>query len=135
LQRTPSQAILCVDDEPIILMSLKTKIRYRYKNRMTVETALSAEEALLAITEMKEEGLDVIVVISDWQMPGMKGDTFLKLLDKEHPNIHLIMITGQADPETLKNLQDTLPRLAILSKPWDSSLLASHIDLVTDLNP
>ena len=46
-----SKAILCVDDEKMIIVSLVNQLREHFGDRYMYETAMSAEEALLVIDE------------------------------------------------------------------------------------
>ena len=46
------RVILCVDDEKIILDSIKTQLKERYGNTFVYETAESATEALEIIDEI-----------------------------------------------------------------------------------
>jgi signal transduction histidine kinase len=50
-------------------------------NRYFYELAESVEEAWEVIEELYEEGIRIIIVISDWLMPGIKGDEFLIQID------------------------------------------------------
>ena len=74
--------ILCVDDEPDILNALKIQLKNEFKNDYFYELAESGDEALDLLKDFQEE-VQVIVVISDWLMPGIKGD---ELLIKVHQN-------------------------------------------------
>ena len=73
----PKKAIVCVDDEAIIVLSLKQELQNRLGDEYIYESAMSAEEALQVIEELSGDDVCVILVISDWLMPGIKGDEFL----------------------------------------------------------
>src|SRR6218665_1817436 len=90
-------AILCVDDEPIILIALKQELKKQFGNEFQYEVALNANEALAVIDELVETGVNVILILSDWLMPGIKGDEFLISIHKKYPEIRSIMITGHID--------------------------------------
>jgi CheY-like chemotaxis protein len=81
------QAILCVDDEAIIVLAIKQELKTHFRERFIYETALNAEEALTIIDELTADGVSLILVISDWLMPGMKGDEFLSVVKRNHPKI------------------------------------------------
>lgn len=125
---TSDKAIVCVDDEAIILMSLKAQLRNFYKDKFIIETTLSAEDAIKIIDDFVGNGVKVVVLISDWHMPNMKGDELFTIIKSKYPEINLIMITGQADKETIDSLQNSIQVLAILNKPWDSKTLQIYID-------
>ena len=65
--------ILCVDDEPIILLTLRQELRKRFGSNFQYETAMSADEGFAILEELAHSGKDVRLVISDWMMPGMEG--------------------------------------------------------------
>lgn len=121
-------AILIVDDEAIILMALKLELSVPFGNRYRVETALSAEEGLELMDELAQDGVDVILIISDWLMPGMKGDDFLIMAKKANPTVRTIMITGQADAAAVDRARREAGLLACFSKPWSAEELESVIE-------
>ena len=129
-----TKAIVCVDDEAIILMSLKAQLRNHYKNNFLIETSLSGEEAITVIEELKNSGVHVQMLISDWNMPGMRGDQLFSIIKEKYPEINLILITGQADKETLNALRNSMKVTAILNKPWYPKTLQSYIDSFDTLN-
>jgi len=83
----PKKAILCVDDEKTVLTSLKTQIKKQFGNHYTYEIAESADEAWEVIEELKEDGVEVMVIVTDWLMPRVKGDEFLIQVHDKYPNI------------------------------------------------
>lgn len=58
-------AILCVDDEAIILNSLLRQLQSAFDDTYLYETAENAEEALELIEELNEESTDLLVIVSD----------------------------------------------------------------------
>lgn len=120
-------AILCVDDEKVILDSLKRQLRRRLSSEFVYEMAESADEAWEVIEELMENGVNVVVIVSDWLMPGMKGDEFLIKVHEKYPHIVKILLTGQASPEAIERarLQAHLHRY--LHKPWDEDELIGAI--------
>jgi DNA-binding NarL/FixJ family response regulator len=125
---TPDKAILCVDDEAIILFALKQVLKARYADRFVYETSLGAEEALALIGELEVEGLKLILVISDWLMPGMKGDEFLRAVKFAHPNVKAMLVTGQADAAVMDALLRDGVANSVVMKPWRDSVLFAGID-------
>ena len=69
--------IVCVDDEKFILDSLKTQLKSAFGDLYNYEIAESAVDALELIEELSDEGHSIVVIVSDWLMPGMKGDELL----------------------------------------------------------
>ncbi len=120
-------AILCVDDETIILNSLRRQLRRAFSDKYVYESAESADEAFEIIQEFEEEGSDVIVIVSDWLMPGMKGDEFLSKVHQDHPRVVKILLTGQADEEAISRAQEQANLHQYLTKPWKSDELVNCI--------
>lgn len=115
---TKKRAILCIDDETIILDSLKEQIEKNFGDNLIYETAENADEANEVLKELKSKDIDVLVIVSDWLMPGMKGDEFLIETHKNHPDIVPIMLTGHATEENIKNAEDNANLFSCISKPW-----------------
>ncbi|HBB32345.1 MAG TPA: hypothetical protein DDZ80_19805 [Cyanobacteria bacterium UBA8803] len=119
-------AILCVDDEKIVLESLKTQLKAAFGDAYIYEIAEDANEALEIIRELNEEEILVIVIVSDWLMPGMKGDEFLIKVHQQFPKIILIMLTGQADEAAIERVTQEANLHCCLYKPWsEADLLAA----------
>lgn len=122
------KAILCVDDEKIILKSLKGQLKNHFSNSYRLEFAESAQEGIELIDEFSKEGVQVLVIVSDWLMPGMRGDEFLIHVHKKFPLIKKIMLTGQADPKAIENAKSNADLHCLISKPWEESELVRTIE-------
>lgn len=121
------KAIVCVDDESIILESLGEQIRNIFGDEYLYETAENAEEGLEVIKELTDEQIDVLVIVSDWLMPGKKGDQFLIDVHKRFPKIIKVMLTGQADETAIQNAINNAGLHAYISKPWTAKELEKVI--------
>ena len=121
-------AILCVDDEAIILTSLKEQLRRRFGERYLYEMASNAAEAWEVIDELCTDGIDVLIIVSDWLMPGIKGDEFLTQVHQRYPKIVTVMLTGQADKASIDRARRDANLYACLHKPWSESELAQIVE-------
>jgi len=121
-------AILCVDDEKIILDSLKIQLENKFKNKYLFEYAENGEEALELVEHFLNESVDLLLVISDYQMPGMKGDEFAKRLKSMLSEVNIIMLTGQIPPDVREQLMDKNIILSVIAKPWDEKDLINLIE-------
>lgn len=113
------QIILCVDDEEIILNALQEQLTSTFGDEFEVETSDSGEDALEYIKELTSEGLSVPIVISDYIMPGMKGDELLKEVHRISPESLKILLTGQASIEGIANAINSAKLYRYIAKPWD----------------
>ena len=120
-------AILCIDDEKIILDSLRTQIRTEFHGKYLTEFAESPEEAFEVLEELNESNINVLVVISDWLMPEMRGDEFLVKVHKKFPNTVKIMLTGHVEETAIENAKENANLYACLSKPWSKDDLINTI--------
>lgn len=112
--------IICIDDEPIILESLKLEIKKAIGNDCIIETAEGGEEALDLLAELQQENCEVALVLSDYIMPDLKGDELLKRIHEMSPKTLKIMLTGQADVEAVGNAVRYAKLYRYLPKPWES---------------
>ena len=120
-------AILCVDDEKIILDSLKAQIKKHLGDSYIYEFAESPDEALEVLDELQEDGITVQLVISDWLMPHMRGDEFLIKVHEKFPSITKIMLTGQAEDEAVERVKRVAKLHRCVSKPWAEQELLDAI--------
>jgi len=106
--------ILCVDDERMVLDSLRMQLSTAFGTIYKYEAAEDAYEALDLIEELYHDQISVILIISDWLMPGIKGDDFLIRVHKEFPNVIKIMLTGQAEEVAIDRAKEQANLLCYL---------------------
>lgn len=111
--------ILCVDDEKIVLNSLKEQLIHQLPDDYKIDVAQSGLEALEIIEEYKAEGYDILLVISDYVMPGMQGDEFLSKVHHDYPESVKILLTGQANLEGISNIINKAGLFRYIQKPWE----------------
>ncbi|MFB6297449.1 MAG: PAS domain S-box protein [Salinirussus sp.] len=85
--------VLHVDDDPGIT-DLTATFLERESERVSVETATSADEGLELLTESEFD-----CIVSDYQMPGMNGIEFLESVAEDHPDLPFILYTGKGSEE------------------------------------
>ncbi|MEL6441431.1 MAG: response regulator [Cyanobacteria bacterium J06621_8] len=120
-------AILCVDDEVVILDSLKEQLKRKFGNRFVYEVAESAAEAWDVIEELIDDEIKIIAIVSDWLMPGIKGDEFLIQIHQRFPQLVTVMLTGQADQAAIERAKTEANLHACLYKPWTEEELTEII--------
>ncbi|MCP4745435.1 MAG: response regulator [Desulfobacteraceae bacterium] len=103
--------VLVVDDEEMILKSIRRILR---NEQFKLYTALSADQALTLL-----EAREVDLVISDHNMPGMKGVEFLKKVRANHPSTITIMLTGQKEIDVAMRAINEAGVYKFILKPWD----------------
>lgn len=97
---------------------------------LVYEKASDANSSLQVIEELARAGICLILIISDWLMPGMKGDEILDIVKRNNPEIKAIMITGHADTAALEKVRTNTSVIGILKKPWNAlelkNLISAH---------
>lgn len=113
--------IVCIDDEEIILRSLKRELNDALGEEYLVETAEGGEDALELFDELVEEGHEIPLVISDHIMPDIKGDEVLRQIHLQSPRTLKIMLTGQANIEAVTNAVNHANLYRYIAKPWEKT--------------
>jgi signal transduction histidine kinase len=111
--------ILCVDDEQAVLNQLSAQLTRRFGATHVVECAESAEEALALIPELSVQG-DVQLLICDQVMPGMKGDRFLAIVNRQWPEVMKVLLTGQAGLASAIYAINNAGLHRYVEKPWEA---------------
>ena len=110
-----------MDDERIVLISLRDQLTRYLGNEFNIELAESAEEALEIFEELQEEEFDIPLLIADQIMPGMKGDELLIEIYTQYPKTLKILLTGQASGEAVGNAVNFANLYRYIAKPWDEA--------------
>ncbi len=120
--------LLCVDDEIIVLTALKDQLRRAFGVSFVIDVAESAEEALELLDELAGQGHKLLVIVSDWLMPGMRGDEFLIEAHKRFPSVVKIMLSGQAETAAVDRARREAGLHDFLAKPWTAEALVESIN-------
>lgn len=115
----PKPIIICIDDEPTILDSLKRELLSAVGNQCLIELAEGGEEALELLEELQADHQEIAVVLSDYIMPGMKGDQLLQKIHEQSPKTLKILLTGQADLPAIGNAIKYAKLYRYVAKPWE----------------
>jgi response regulator RpfG family c-di-GMP phosphodiesterase len=109
--RANAATILCVDDEPNILSSLRRLFRTQgFQVRV-------AEGGQAALALLESETVDL--VISDMRMPEMDGATFLEQVRQRWPDTVRLLLTGHADVSSIIDAINRGEIYRYITKPWD----------------
>jgi two-component system, chemotaxis family, chemotaxis protein CheY len=115
--------VLIVDDDET-MRNLLSKMLQR-SGAATVEAA-TAEHAW---TTLSSTGSPINFVLCDWNMPGLSGLDFFKMLKAVRPTMPLIMITGRDDLDSILTARRAgVP--AYIVKPVTHSELIAKINLL-----
>ncbi|WP_415905327.1 response regulator [Neptuniibacter sp. QD48_55] len=111
--------VLLVDDEPHILAALKRLMR---QARISAATASSGQEALDWLGNNHAE-----IILSDFRMPSLSGTELLTKIEAKWPETKRIILSGNADFDTVLQAVHSGVVHKFLAKPWSNQELIEHI--------
>jgi CheY-like chemotaxis protein len=120
-------AIIFVDDELLVLQSLKAQSRKWFGDKYIYECAQSADEAWEVIDDLAIDGVDILIIVSDRLMPGIRGDEFLIAVHQKYPRVVTMMLTGHADRDAIDRARAEANLFTCVSKPWTEEELMTLI--------
>ena len=116
-----SVSILIVDDEPDVANLFRQRFRRESRQGTYVlHFAASGEEALDKLANGVRP--ELIVILSDINMPGMDGLTLLREIKRHRPDLPVMMVTAYGDDERRRQAQEA-GAFQFLNKPVDFDFL------------
>jgi len=123
VSKPPEDAILIVDDDPLVADSLEVSLGHHFP----VVCALGGHEALEVLRRQP-----IAVALVDERMPVMTGVELLKIVNAEYPDVMRILITGYADLETLSRAVNDGHVYSYIRKPWEPTDVVDRVRLALD---
>ena len=120
-----SVSILVVDDEADVADLFRQQFRREVRQgQYVIHFAQSAEEAL----EKLGDGIrpELIVVLSDINMPGLDGLGLLQKVKQRHAELPVIMVTAYGDEERRRKAHE-YGAAEFVTKPVDFNLLKQQL--------
>jgi CheY-like chemotaxis protein len=94
--------ILVVDDERDVEILFSQRFRKEIQSgEVELNFAFNGEEALQFLHNLNP--FDLVVVLSDINMPGMTGLELLKIIKTEYKDLRVMMITAYGDENNYKS--------------------------------
>jgi len=120
-----SVSILIVDDETDVADLFRQRFRREVRQgEYVLHFALSGEQALTKLNGEIQPQL--IVILSDINMPGMDGLTLLREIKQRRPELPVMMVTAYGDDER-RRLAGDYGAAEFITKPVDFDLLRSQL--------
>ena len=117
--------ILVVDDEIDVESLFNQRFRQEIKaQRVKIHFAFNGEDALTFLRTL--DPFDIVLVLSDINMPGMTGLQLLKKIKEEFATLKVFMVTAYGDENNYNNAME-LGADDFITKPVDFSLLKEKI--------
>ena len=117
--------MLIVDDERDVEILFSQRFRKEIRNgEVELNFAFNGNDALSYLQSLNP--FDLVVVLSDINMPGMTGLELLKIIKTEYKDLRVMMITAYGDEKNYKNAISTGAD-DFLTKPVDFNMLKEKI--------
>lgn len=110
--------ILVIDDDPQVLRAISRDLKSRYRKNYELLSTSSAKEALELLTELKNQGTDLALIVSDQRMPEMEGVDFLEKAKPFYPKAKKVLLTAYSDTDAAIKAINAIQLDYYLSKPW-----------------
>ena len=121
-----SFSILVVDDEPDVAEMFRQRFRREVRQGTYVlHFAPSGEAALETLSNGVQP--ELIVILSDINMPGMDGLTLLREIKARRPELPVMMVTAYGDDERRRRAAED-GAFEFLTKPVDFEKLKGQLD-------
>ena len=117
--------ILVVDDSVAVGSALRRELG---QIGMEVKSFITPAEALRALDEDTYDA-----VITDLVMRGSSGFDFLRAVERKHPGLHCVVLSGFPTPENIRALRAFKNVTRFVTKPWASDVLLSAVHESIDL--
>jgi len=119
--------VVCVDDEPAVLASLRRLFRNEPVELLTTE---KPDEAMAWVLQRKAR-----VLITDQRMPGMSGLALLELVQACSPGTARVMLSGQSDLTSVLKRTSIQAIERMVRKPWEPEALKGLVRDMLDRTP
>ena len=124
-------AILCIDDEEMILDSLAMELEPQFPD-LELTLLDQQAEAEEVVEELQAAGVEIAVIVCDYIMPGRRGDQVLAALHQKIPNARTVMLTGQSSLEGVTNAINHANLFRYIAKPWSKEDLRLTLQSALD---
>ena len=126
-------SIMVVDDEPDVVALFRQRFRHEVRNdEYALHFALSGEGALQLLRDGVQP--ELILILSDINMPGMDGLTLLQEIRSSWPRLSVMMLTAYGDDDRCRRAADA-GAIDFLNKPVDFGYLKQRLRALAPSSP
>ncbi len=111
--------LFAIDDDPQVIRAIARDLRSEYKKDFRILSTDSTQEALQSLKELKKQGEEVALFLSDQRMPDMLGVEFLQQAKDFYPKSKKVLLTAYSDIDAAIKAINDVQLDYYLTKPWD----------------
>ena len=111
--------IMAIDDDAQVLSAVERDLRRHYRSEYRIIKAISGNEALDVVRQLKQREDPLALFLVDQRMPGMSGTEFLAEAMKLYPDARKVLLTAYADTQAAIDSINDIGLDYYLMKPWD----------------
>ncbi|MFC1922848.1 FAD-dependent oxidoreductase [Chloroflexota bacterium] len=115
----PTPVIMILDDEPQVLNAVERDLRKHFRSEYRIVKSTNGQDALDALTKLKQRNTPVALYLVDQRMPKMSGTDFLEEASKLYPQARKVLLTAYADTQAAISSINDIGLDYYLMKPWD----------------
>ncbi len=123
------KAIICFDDDRLVTTLLTYQLKTLLsENEFLVEICNDPRAGSEMVKQLTNMGIEVPLVITDYQMPHLNGIELSKRIRQSSPKTKFIMLSGQVNQTILKDSLEKKELTSFIEKPWSIEELKSEIE-------
>lgn len=122
-----TRALVCVEDDQEALNALRMQLERNFSDELQLEFAQYVDEAIEVVNDLLAAKVDVILLLSDWYMPGKNADVLVTYIKKINPLVKVIVLSGQLDSDKVGAMLSDHTIDRVIMKPWDEQFLVENI--------
>jgi EAL domain-containing protein (putative c-di-GMP-specific phosphodiesterase class I)/DNA-binding response OmpR family regulator len=120
-------AILCVDDQNLVLKILYKQLTDRLGQDYDIHLAKDGETALSILAQLHLAGIDTPLVITDQIMPGISGEQLVTQVHAHYPGVIKILLATQLETAAIADLSQAKVLYCCIAKPWNEAELGQIV--------
>jgi thioredoxin reductase (NADPH) len=111
VRRMPLPALVAVDEDPRVLEAVEAQLVGRYANEYRIECLRDPDEALRTLSELRDTGVDVALVLVGQSLEASARDDLLDRVRQLHPHAKRVLLVAPnawTDAETARTIRTAI---------------------------
>lgn len=123
------KVIVCVDDDSLITQLLNFQLsKHVDSTQVMIESINDPERFFQLLDELENLGVQLKLMIVDYQMPKMNGAELIRSIKTKCPSVKFIMLSGQANAVVVDDLIEEGLIHTFFHKPWNEEELMMAVN-------